>query len=151
MSNPRPLDPESEVLTTRPPRSPSFLWCQEHIYIQEKASKLMIIIIIYIFKEDNVLSMIASLSCGPPLNTDTDSHRTFFRLLLFCECYLVSCAIFVRRRESSACLIILSTKQGSHGTILTPLVWRGQDSNPRPPDPKADALPISHGDRLFYK
>ena len=71
-------------------------------------------LIISIFKEDNVFSMIASLRYGPPVNTDIDYYRTFFRLLLFCECCIVSCAIFVRRREASACLIILSTKQCSH-------------------------------------
>ena len=43
----------------------------------------IIIIIISIFKEDNVLSMIASLPYGPPWNIDY--YRTFFRLLLFCE------------------------------------------------------------------
>ena len=74
---------------------------------------VIIIIIISIFKEDSVFSMIASLPYGPPLNTDID-YQTFFRLLLFCECCIVSCAIFVRRREARACLIILSTKQGSH-------------------------------------
>ena len=30
--------------------------------------------------------------------------------------------------------------------FLTPLVWRGRDSNPRPPDPEADALPLSYRD-----
>ena len=75
---------------------------------------MMIIIIISLFKEDNVFSMIASLPYGPPVNTDIDYYRTFFTLLSFCECCIVSCAIFVRRREASACLIILSTKQGSH-------------------------------------
>ena len=60
--------------------------------------------------------MIASLPYGPPVNADIDYYRTFFRLLLFCECCIVtcSCVIFVRRREASACLIILSAKQGSH-------------------------------------
>ena len=72
------------------------------------------IIIICIFKEDTVFSMIASLPYGPPVNTDIDYYQTFFRLLLFCECCIVSCAILVRGREASTCLIILSTKQGSH-------------------------------------
>ena len=75
-----------------------------------------LIIIISIFKEDNIFSMIASLPYGPPVNTDIDYYQTrlFFGLLIFCECCNVSCAIFVRTREASACLIILSTKQGSH-------------------------------------
>ena len=72
------------------------------------------IIIISLVKEDNVLCMIASLPYGPPMNTDNDYYRTFFTLQSFCECCIVSCAIFVRRREASVCLIILSTKQGSH-------------------------------------
>ena len=71
---------------------------------------IIIIIIISIFKEDNVLSIIASLPYGPPVNTDIDYYRTFY----VCKCSNVSCAIFFRRREASACLIMLSTKQGSH-------------------------------------
>ena len=38
----------------------------------------IIIIIISIFKEDNVFSIIASLPYGPPVNTDIDYYRTFF-------------------------------------------------------------------------
>ena len=75
---------------------------------------LIIIIIISIFKEDNVFSIIASLPYGPPVNTDIDYYRTFFILFYVCKCCNGSCAIFVRRREASACLIMLSTKQGSH-------------------------------------
>ena len=73
---------------------------------------IIIIIIISIFKEDNVFSIIASLPYGPPVNTDIDYYRTFSDF--FYMCCNVSCAIFVRRREASACLIMLSTKQGSH-------------------------------------
>ena len=40
-------------------------------------------IIISIFKEDNVFSMTASLPYGPPVNTDIDHYRTFFRTFLF--------------------------------------------------------------------
>ena len=36
----------------------------------------LIIIIISIFKEDNVFSIIASLPYGPPMNTDIDYYRT---------------------------------------------------------------------------
>ena len=73
-----------------------------------------LIIIISIFKEDNVFSIIASLPYGPPMYTDIDYYQTFLSgLFIFCKCCNVSCAIFVRRREASACLIILSTKQGS--------------------------------------
>ena len=32
----------------------------------------------YIFKEDNVFSMIASLPYSPPVNTDIDYYQTFF-------------------------------------------------------------------------
>ena len=85
---------------------------QQHIIIKKKIK--IIIIIISIFKEDNVFSIIASLPYGPPMNTDIDYYQTFFRTFIFCKCCNVSCAIFVRRREASACLIMLSTKQGSH-------------------------------------
>ena len=75
----------------------------------------IIIIIISIFKKDNVFSIIASLPYGPPMNTDIDYYQTFFSdFHFFCKCCNVSCAIFVRRRKASACLIMLSTKQGSH-------------------------------------
>ena len=42
-----------------------------------------IIIIISIFKEDNVFSIIASLPYGPPVNTDIDYYRTFFGLFIY--------------------------------------------------------------------
>ena len=35
-------------------------------------------IIISIFKQDNVFSIIASLSYGPPVNTDIDYYQTLF-------------------------------------------------------------------------
>ena len=54
----------------------------------------VIIIIISIFKEDNVFSITASFPYGPPVNTDIDYYRTFFRLVYFCNCCEVSCAIF---------------------------------------------------------
>ena len=38
--------------------------------------QIIIIIIISIFKEDNVFSIIASLPYGPPMNTDIDYYRT---------------------------------------------------------------------------
>ena len=41
------------------------------------------IIIISIFKEDDVFSVTASLQYGPPVNTDIDYYRTFFRLVYF--------------------------------------------------------------------
>ena len=43
---------------------------------------LMIIIIMSIFKEDNVFSMIDSLPYGPPVTTDIDYYRTFSGLVL---------------------------------------------------------------------
>ena len=46
---------------------------------------IIIIIIISIFKEDNVFSMTANLPYGPPLNTDNDYCRTFYRTS-FCKC-----------------------------------------------------------------
>ena len=55
---------------------------------------IIIIIIISIFKEDNVFSITASLAYGPPVNTDIDYYRTFFGLVYFCKCCEVSCAIF---------------------------------------------------------
>ena len=55
---------------------------------------IIIIIIISIFKEDNVFSITASLPYGPPVNTDIDYYRTIFGLVNFCKCCKVSCAIF---------------------------------------------------------
>ena len=75
---------------------------------------IIIIIIISIFMGDKEFSMIASFPYSPPVNTDIDYYRTIFGLFILRECCNVSCAIFVRRREASDCLIILSTKQGSH-------------------------------------
>ena len=43
----------------------------------------MIIIIISIFREDNVFSIIASLPFGPPVNTDIDYFQTFLSDFLF--------------------------------------------------------------------
>ena len=54
-------------------------------------------IIIYIFKEDNVFSMTAILPYGPPVNTDIDCYRTYFRL------FFVSVAMFVRHLLELAC------------------------------------------------
>ena len=71
---------------------------------------IIIIIIISIFKEDNVFSITAILPYGPPVNTDIGYYRTFSD---FCMCCDVIVA-FIRRREANACLIMLSTKQGSH-------------------------------------
>ena len=66
--------------------------------------KVIIIIIISIFKEDNVFSMIASLPYGPPVNTDISNYnyQTFFRTF-FCKCCNVSCSIFVRRIIITCC------------------------------------------------
>ena len=75
---------------------------------------IIIIIIISIFKEDNVFSITASLPYGPPVNTDIDYYRTFFGLVYFCSVARLVVRYFVRRRKASACLIMLSTKQGSH-------------------------------------
>ena len=44
---------------------------------------VIIIIIISIFKEDNVFSMTANHPYGPPVNTDTDYYQTFFGLFIF--------------------------------------------------------------------
>ena len=60
------------------------------------SNEVIMIIIISIFKEENVFSIIANLPYGPR------------------SCCDDSCAVFIRRREASACLIMLSTKQGSH-------------------------------------
>ena len=46
---------------------------------------IIIIIIISIFKEDNVFSITASLPYGPPVNTDIDYYRTFFGLVYFLQ------------------------------------------------------------------
>ena len=46
---------------------------------------MIIMIIISIFKEDNVFSigLTASLPYGPPVNTDIDYYRTFSDLFIF--------------------------------------------------------------------
>ena len=77
---------------------------------------IIIIIIVSIIKEDNVFSMTANLPYGPLVNTDIDYYRTFSDIYYYYSCKRcdVSCARFVWRREASACLIMLSTKQGSH-------------------------------------
>ena len=53
---------------------------------------VIIIIIISIFKEDNVFSIIASLPYGPPVNPDIDYYRTFSDFFMF-----VSVAMLVVR------------------------------------------------------
>ena len=53
---------------------------------------IIIIIIISIFKEDNVFSIIAGLPYGPPVYTDIDYYRTFSDFFMF-----VSVAILVVR------------------------------------------------------
>ena len=58
--------------------------------------------------------MTANLPSDPPVNTDIDYNRIFSDSFIFCKCCTVSCAILFRRREVSAFLIMLSTKQGSH-------------------------------------
>ena len=50
--------------------------------------------------------------------------------------------LVVSERRASAFLIMLSAKQGNHWYHFKPLVWRGKVSNPRPPAPEADALPL---------
>ena len=72
---------------------------------------IIIIIIISIFKEDNVFSITASLPYGPPVNTDIDYYRTFFGFVYFCKC---GARLVVRYFVRRTCLIMLSTKQGSH-------------------------------------
>ena len=63
--------------------------------------------------------MVANLTYGPPMNTDIGYYRTF---LTFCKCcdFIISCAIFVWRGEASACLIMVSTKQGSYWYHFNP-------------------------------
>ena len=56
-----------------------------HSAIQKIKIIIIIIIIISIFKEDNVFSKTASLPYGPPVNTDIDYYRTFFRTCLFLQ------------------------------------------------------------------
>ena len=53
---------------------------------------IIIIVIISIFKEDNVFSIIASLPYSPPVNTYIDYYRTFSDLFMF-----VSVAMLVVR------------------------------------------------------
>ena len=53
---------------------------------------IIIIIIISIFKEDNVFSIIVNLPYGPPVNTDIDYYQTFSDFFMF-----VSVAMLVVR------------------------------------------------------
>ena len=85
----------------------SIVYVHVHLYI--------VIIIISIFKENNVFSITASLPYGPPVNTDIDYYQIFFSdLFIFASVAKLVVRYFVRRREASACLIMLSTMQGSH-------------------------------------
>ena len=70
------------------------------------------VIIISIFKEDNVFSKTVNLPYSPPMNTAIDYFWNF--LSAFCKFLDVNCSIFIKGREASACLIMLSTKQGIH-------------------------------------
>ena len=49
----------------------------------------MQLLIISIFKEDNVFSMTANLPYGPPMNTDIDYNQSF----LFLSDFFVSVAV----------------------------------------------------------
>ena len=54
--------------------------CQTSVNSKKSVNLLLtdvIIILISIFKEDNVFSIIASLPYGPPVNTDIDYYRNF--------------------------------------------------------------------------
>ena len=62
-----------------------------------------------IYKEDNVFSITTILPYGPSVNTDI----IIGLFLTFCKCCDVI-VVFIRKREANACLIMLSTKQGSH-------------------------------------
>ena len=55
--------------------------CMYTFHTRERV--IIIIIIISIFKEDNVFSITASLPYGPPVNTDIDYYRTFFGVFFF--------------------------------------------------------------------
>ena len=57
--------------------------------------------------------MTANLPCGPPMNTGDDYYWLIFSDLFLSDAMLVeryTCML----GEASACLIMLSTKQGSH-------------------------------------
>ena len=71
-------------------------------------SDMSFLLIIFIFKEDNVFSMTAILPYGPPVNTDIDYYRTLFHSDFFFKCCDVSCAYLLGE------YIMMSTKQGSH-------------------------------------
>ena len=57
------------------------------------------LIIISIFKEDNVFSITAILPYGPPVNTDIDYYRPFFSDL-FIFAVLRGCAILCWEKRS---------------------------------------------------
>ena len=97
--------------------------------------------------------MIASLPYGPPVNTDIDYYLIFSDFfILNCKYCNVSLAIFVRRSEASACLIILSTKQGNHWYhFFNAFGMARPEFEPTTPDPEAGVLALSHRDRETTK
>ena len=64
----------------------------------------------------------------------------YFFLLVFCGFLVV---LVVSERRASACLIMLSVKQGSHWYHFNAFGTGGRDSNPRHSAPEADALPFA--------
>ena len=52
--------------------------CKGSKFRHLKNHRIVIIIIITIFKEDKVFSMTVNLSYGPLVNTDNDYYRTIF-------------------------------------------------------------------------
>ena len=64
----------------------------------------------------------------------------------FCKRRDVSFAIFVRRRDFSACPIMLSTKHGSHWCYFNAFGMARPGFESATPTPEADALSLSHRD-----
>ena len=76
------------------------------------------------------------------MNTENDHYQTIFLDLFLSDAMLVTSAIYVRRREASVCLIMLSTKQASHWYHYNAFGMARPSIEPTTLDPKADALSL---------
>ena len=91
---------------------------------------IIIVIIISIFKEDNIFSITASLPYGPPMIQTLIIIGPFIGLVYFCNCCKVSYAIYMLREEKPV-LAYNAEHQARSPLVpfLTPLVWPGPDQS----------------------
>ena len=72
---------------------------------------IIIMIIISMFKEDNVFSMNVNLPYGPSMNIDNDYYRTFLSDFFVSDAILISCPIIVRRSRTKTKQIAYKTSK----------------------------------------